>query len=416
VLLNQPRAMTWLDECGLDAIVATSWVNVLYCSDYYLWLQPVFKEYMERPGATAEPPPLFAVLSRHGSSALILDQCWELNATECWITNRYVFGSPNTPSTACLTDGLTSSHGFVRSPHRFHSAIDALGALFRTEQLADARIGFEMESLSPTRQAEIRAAFPRSQLRDASNLLRLIRMVKSDDELCRLRRAAEINLQAAVESLALARPGCQMQDLVQVFRTSVAAAGAEFDHFAFSQRGIGFATENQYCLPEREAMFVDFGCVYRHYYSDAGTTLFLGRPTDRERTAYDVLTDCLNEAANGLQPGVKASLIQAGMQRRFEEGSLMGCFPHGHGIGIEVRDYPILVPDSGRLISDECITVPADLTLETGMVINLEAPVLDWGGTALQLEQSYIVTPAGGEPLVRRDLSQPCLAVGVCGH
>ena len=40
-----------LEQCGLEGLVACSWQNILYLSDFYVWLQPVFKEYMANPGA-----------------------------------------------------------------------------------------------------------------------------------------------------------------------------------------------------------------------------------------------------------------------------------------------------------------------------------------------------------------------------
>ena len=201
-----------------------------------------------------------------------------------------------------------------------------------------------------------------------------------------------------------------MQSIVQAFRHSVTNAGAVFDHFAFSQRGIGFACENDYQLPKNETMFVDFGAVFQHYYSDAGTTLVIGKPPDRDRMAYQHLVNCLNQTADRLRPGVTASSIQAFMQHILEKSGLCGNYPHGHGIGLEVRDYPILAPDASRRIRDDCVDVPADLPLEEGMVINLEAPVYELNDAALQLEQSYVVTAAGGQPLTDRDLTNPIIA------
>jgi Xaa-Pro aminopeptidase len=78
-------------------------------------------------------------------------------------------------------------------------------------------------------------------------------------------------------------------------------------------------------------------------------------------------------------------------------------FPHGHGIGLELRDYPILVPDDGLRIRDECVDLPSDLSIESGMVLNLEAGAFAPGVGSLQVETSYLVTPNGNEPLVPLD-------------
>jgi Xaa-Pro dipeptidase len=410
MLLNLPRALEWLEHCRLDAIIATSWVNVLYLTDYYLWLQPVFKEYMAHPGCGNDPNPLLGVLTSRGNSALILDQLCETNALGCWAQNRYVYGA--TTAKFNIFTQLTGFDAFEPTGHRFDTDLNALADALEAEHVASGRLGVDFDGLSPPRLTALKAALPRAELLDASNLFRLIRMVKSDEELRRLRRAAEISELAAAKAMALAQPGASMQHISQTYRTTVAASGADFEHFAYSRRGAGMATEPEYALPQRETMFVDFGCVYQHYYSDAGVTLVTGKLLEQERSAYQALVDCLDQAANQLRPGASSSSIQAMMQRHLDNAGLGGNFPHGHGLGIEIRDYPILAPDQGRRVRDDCVDVSSDLPLEAGMVLNLEAPIFRFNDAGLQLEQSYLVTATGGEPLTNRDLTKPFFAGG----
>lgn len=47
-----------------------------------------------------------------------------------------------------------------------------------------------------------------------------------------------------------------------------------------------------------------------------------------------------------------------------------------YAIGLDVRDYSILVAANGRRIQDDCVDVSSDLPPEEGMVINLEASLL----------------------------------------
>ena len=86
---------------------------------------------------------------------------------------------------------------------------------------------------------------------------------------------------------------------------------------------------------------------------------------------------------------------------------MAASFPHGHGIGLEVRDYPILVPDKGGRIADECVDEAADLPLEAGMVLNLEAMIFAPGRASLHMEQSFVVEADGNRPLVEQDRAQP---------
>ena len=61
--------------------------------------------------------------------------------------------------------------------------------------------------------------------------------------------------------------------------------------------------------------------------------------------------------------------MQRAMQQALADRGITRSFPHGHGLGLEVRDYPILYPDAGDVIRDDCIELAADLALEPDMVV-----------------------------------------------
>src|SRR5260370_39161900 len=92
VLLNRDRALALMRQCQLDAVIATSSRNVLYFSDYYCWLDPLFKAYMMRPGAPAEVSHNFALFSADGDAGLVLPAMWAANATESWVTDLWLYG------------------------------------------------------------------------------------------------------------------------------------------------------------------------------------------------------------------------------------------------------------------------------------------------------------------------------------
>jgi Xaa-Pro aminopeptidase len=94
---------------------------------------------------------------------------------------------------------------------------------------------------------------------------------------------------------------------------------------------------------------------------------------------------------DGMAPRTVANLAQAGR-------GLTGTFPTGHGIGLEVRGYPIVVPDTGLRIADDTVGVPADVLLEEGMVVNLEVTQFIPGVGSLEVEVTTLVTGSGARP------------------
>ena len=85
MLFNRGRAVEYMDRCGLDALVATSPVNITYFSDYYCWLDKLFKEYMTRPGAGTGLTQQFALFPRHGEPALVLVPLLAANSLDSWV-------------------------------------------------------------------------------------------------------------------------------------------------------------------------------------------------------------------------------------------------------------------------------------------------------------------------------------------
>lgn len=407
MLFNTPRAVEYMHRCGLDALVATSPVNITYFTDYACWFDPLFREYMMVPGAPSNRAQSYAVFPREGEAAFVVSApLFAVNAADLWVRDLSIYGSPGVdtslPPTA-LSDAYRRFFDLFTASSHHPTALDALVSALRTRGLTGARIGLEMEGLALASHEAIARALPRADIKDCSNLIRLLRMVKTPDELARLTRAAEISEQAAMESLALARPGRPMAELSQYYRARVAEQGAAFDHFAFGVNGLGIATEPEYVPEQGDVEYVDFGCVYRQCFSDSGTTLATGEASPVLSDRFAALRTCLDAAISIMRPGVKASAVQAPMQATLKAYGLTGSFPHGHGVGLEVRDYPIIVPDNGLRIRDDCIDVPSDLTLEADMVINLEAPLFMPGVGSLHIEQSFVITPNGCRPLVSQD-------------
>jgi Xaa-Pro aminopeptidase len=86
----------------------------------------------------------------------------------------------------------------------------------------------------------------------------------------------------------------------------------------------------------------------------------------------------------------------------------LGAFPdvivQGHGVGVEIREYPLLVPPVDERLRDECVDVSADLELQAGMVVNLEASLFGLGDASIHMEETYLVTENGAEVLASSEI------------
>jgi Xaa-Pro aminopeptidase len=238
-------------------------------------------------------------------------------------------------------------------------------------------------------------------------------MVKSSEEIHRLERSTRINYQAANATLSDARAGSSLRELGQRYVEHIVDAGAQLDHFIASPAGTGIQQMPDYRLANDDVLYVDYGCIYEHYYSDNGTTLLVGDWPPEMEQRYEVLREGLQRGLDLLRPGVRASEIRAAMMAALEAGGIHGSNPHGHGIGLEVRDYPIIMPANGLRIRDDCVDVSSDVPLEVGMVVNLELPLFLFGVGSLHMEQTFLVTADGYR---RLDSSEPMTPIRVAGE
>lgn len=410
MLFHRERAINYMREYGLDVLIATSPVNITYFTDYFCWIDPLFKEYMMVPGASANLAQAYAVFPLEGDPALVVNPLFAVNAEELWVKDLHIFGSAGLDDSLPAGEIPQQLHRFqdlLQAQHGNATATDALLSILKQRGLTGARIGLEMEGFPPETNDLISRALPGASLKNCADLIRIVRMVKSAEEIKRLTRSAEINEQAAMESLAMARPGLSVAEMAAHYRAKAAELGADFDHFAFGVRGLGMTTETNYELAEHDVLYVDFGCIYKQCFSDSGTTLAMRELPAALSERHAALRACMDAGGEALQPGAKASAAAGAMVETLHDRGITASFPHGHGVGLEVRDYPIVVPDNGLRVKDDCIDLPSDLTLEEDMVLNLEAPLFMPGVGSLHIEESYVVTAQGSRPLVEQSRRQP---------
>jgi Xaa-Pro aminopeptidase len=411
MLFNRSRAIQFMRQYDLDVLIATSPYNVTYFTDYFFWLDGIYKEFMSVPGSSSHlSHPSYAVFPMEGEPAHIVETGCAANTADGWVRDLHVYGVPTldfslpAASATPLDDRFMS---LLRDGPHHATAAKALLSVLQGRGLTNARIGLEMEGLLLEVKDALIGGLPRASIKDCSYLIRLIRSVKSPEEIKRLTRAAEINEQMAMESLALARPGKPVADLVQHYRARAAELGADFDHFIFSLRGLGISADTQYQLREDDVMLVDFGSTYGHYFSDSGTTLALGEVPPVLLDKYQTMRLALEKGGQTMRPGTKASAIQAVMQDALKEKGIIASYPHGHGLGLEIRDLPIIVPNNHLRISDGCVDVPSDLPMEEGMINNLEIPLYLPGVGSLHVEKSFLITAEGSRELIPQNRSTP---------
>ena len=189
MLFNKSRAIEYMRRCGLDALVATSPVNITYFTDYFMWMDSLFKEYMASPGAPPDLAQAYAVFPLKGEPAMVVGPLSAVNAADLWVRDLVIFGDTGLDDSippGTLSPANQRVYDLLHRPRQNATPTDALLSILKARGLTEARIGLEMEGLTPRARQALDGALPRATVKDCSNLLRLIRAVKSPDEIERI--------------------------------------------------------------------------------------------------------------------------------------------------------------------------------------------------------------------------------------
>lgn len=119
-----------------------------------------------------------------------------------------------------------------------------------------------------------------------------------------------------------------------------------------------------YILKDGDVLSLDFGVIYKGYYSDVAVTLPIGNVSDEARRLIRVAKKALNRGIKKVRPGNTIGDIGNTIQRYVEsQGFEVVRDLVGHGIGKALHEEP-QVPNYGKRHKGE--------KLEEGMVLAIE--------------------------------------------
>jgi len=404
-----------MDKYGIDAIVGTTHLNVSYMTDLDCWFYRTFKDYMFSPGASAKYAQSVSMMPRDKDSILIMSMLTAPSASTAWVRDVRYYGtglasfdfSSYAHDSGSREEGLSQLHDAYTSPKAGTNAVEVLTATIKDLGLERGVIGLDFEGFDGNDRDYMTRSLPKARIANCSELLRVARMVKSEEELQRLSRCAEINEAACNEVLRGVVEGSKASEALQKFKEYVMSRGALPEHHIYSRKGRGVSEEPEHRFGQGEAVFFDFGCILRMYYSDTGNTVLVGSAPENFKKIYKTCSRALSEGLKCVAPGAKPSDLAVAMLNDLASNGIGSCAAHGHGIGLESRDYPAIMPSLKQTVRDGFINMSADFTLEENMVLNLEVPYYLFGTASCIVERTVRVTAGGYAELTRQEREDP---------
>jgi Xaa-Pro aminopeptidase len=289
-------------------------------------------------------------------------------------------------------------------------------------------LGMELDVLPVNNYQLYRELFSEADIRDASPLIRKVRMVKSPYEIGLIRAAGrmsdamfgevhrilregmtELELAGHVELVLrkdghqgfvrtrgfnqeafyghimsgsnLAYPGCAMGP------TSGAGPNASFPQGAGHKK-----------IRRHEPVQIDYVAVVEGYMADQSRTFFLGQPPEKYLRIHEAALKIQETIVHGARPGTPAedlyhTALSIAKAAGLEEGFMGHPRPMpfvGHGVGLELNELPVIGKNSST-------------PLEEGMVIAVEPKFILPGEGLAGIENTFLVTANGLERICSFD-------------
>lgn len=264
----------------------------------------------------------------------------------------------------------------------------------QVKRLGINRLGFEAEHVTMAEYNEFKERLE-CELSPTTGIVETLRMIKTDEEIAIIQKAAEIADKAFEHILDVIKPGVReieiANELEYVMR-KLGATQSSFDTIVAS--GVrsslphGVASEKK--IEAGELVTLDFGALYKGYCSDITRTVAVGNVSDELKEIYHIVLKAQERGVAGIKPGMTGMEADALTRDFITENGYGKQFGHstGHGIGLEIHEGPALSPKSNTLLKKNMV-----VTVEPGIYIP------NVGGC--RIEDDIVLTENGNERLTR---------------
>ena len=262
----------------------------------------------------------------------------------------------------------------------------------------DAAVAFDPNHTSVAELERLKAALPgklRRKLLVAleAPLVEALRWLKDEDELAIMAEAAALGCDLFNHMLGFIRPALTEAAVAAELEFQARVRGAEGMSFesivaSGSRSALPHGRATGARLARRGFLTLDFGVILKGYCSDMTRTVCLGRPSAREREAYEAVLAAQEAAVAAVIAGAECGAVDEAARGILRGAGMAEAFSHstGHGVGIEIHEAPRI--GAGQKTK-----------LAPGMVITIEPGAYFAGEFGVRIEDMVAVTRTGGQVL-----------------
>lgn len=257
------------------------------------------------------------------------------------------------------------------------------------KKLGAKNVGYEDDYVTVSEFKRIKGSMEGFTFKAASSEIAVARMVKTEDEIKKIAEAEIVTQKALHKALSILKYGVTEKDFSNELTYQMLAFGADglaFDNIvAF---GVNTATPHHKPtmkkLEKNDMVTVDIGACVNGYCGDMTRSFCMGTPPEKLGKIYNIVLAAQEYALGNIKAGMTGREAHLLASEYITAHGYGEEFSHslGHGIGINVHEYPYL-----SLRSDE--------VLRENMVVSVEPGIYVDGFGGVRIEDIVVIKEDG---------------------
>ncbi|QYF89157.1 Xaa-Pro peptidase family protein [Arthrobacter sp. PAMC25284] len=352
---------------GLDALFLTTEPEFRYFTGFLtqFWQSPT--------------RPWFLVVPREGAPIAVIPEIGAPLLATTWIKDVRTWASPQPED-----EGVSL-------------LADTLGNIPGSRIRVGVPMGPETTLRMPLKDyGQLKSLVPGIEFVDATDVIRNLRMIKSETEIAKIAHICRIASDAFDRVPEIVSAGQPLSEAFRAFKIELLNLGADDVPYLVGASDPG-GYDNVISPPDNrplcsgDVLMLDTGAVYDGYFCDFDRNYAIGRADDDARRGYDTLFRATEAAFDVARPGATSADLFRAMQAvitddQYDCGNVGRL---GHGLGMQLTEWP------SHTAEDHTILVP-------GMVLTLEPGLWLGPGRSMVHEENLVIREGGAELLSRR--------------
>ena len=285
----------------------------------------------------------------------------------------------------------SSRFGDIRAYNQFtQNPADVLADALIEAGSACGRIAIELDFIPAMDYIRLLERMPGARFEGCKDIYFNTRMIKTGEELAKLRDVGEVTDRVIGEVLRDIRPGMSEKAVGRNIVDRMMQAGCEglkYQVGSGERSGIVNCSPTDRQIGKGDVVRVEILGDMSYYRSNVTRTGVMGEPTDEQKKIWSVMIGARDHCKTLLKPGTRVADVYHAYVKHCRDGGIEPTLKFlGHGIGQTIHEEPY-------------ITDTRDIVFQPNITFTMEPLYMIPGRMGFHIEDMYVITREGFTPI-----------------